>query len=44
MTTFPGSPRPIKVALVGVDPRSPRAGTMVFQHNPDTIYTKRMEN
>lgn len=42
MTTFPGSPRLIKGALVGVDPRNPLATVVVFQYNPDTM-TRRLE-
>ncbi len=37
MTTFPGSPRLIKGALIGVDPFNPLASVVVFQYNPDTI-------
>jgi hypothetical protein len=42
MTTFPGSPRLIKGALVGVDPRNPLPSVVVFQYNPDTM-TRRLE-
>lgn len=42
MTTFPGSPRLIKGALIGVDPLNPLASTVVFQYNPDTM-TRRLE-
>ncbi len=37
MTTFPGSPRLIKGAIVGVDPLNPLASIIVFQYNPDTL-------
>lgn len=42
MTTFPGSPRLIKGALIGVDPLNPLASVVVFQYNPDTM-TRRLE-
>jgi len=42
MTSFPGSPRLLKGALVGVDPMNPLASVVVFQYNPDTI-TRRLE-
>lgn len=42
MTTFPGSPRLLKGALVGVDPLNPQASVVVFQYNPDTM-TRRLE-
>ncbi|TQV82482.1 hypothetical protein FKG94_06995 [Exilibacterium tricleocarpae] len=42
MTTFPGSPRLIKGALVGIDPLNPLAGIIVFQYNPETM-TRRLE-
>src|SRR5215204_3294327 len=37
MTTFPGSPRLIKGALVGIDPFNPLASVIIFQYNPDTL-------
>ena len=37
MTTFPGSPRLIKGAIVGIDPFNPLASVVVFQYNPDTL-------
>lgn len=37
MTTFPGSPKLIKGALVGVDLFNPLASIVVFQYNPDTL-------
>ena len=42
MTTFPGSPRLLKGALVGVDLFNPLASIVVFQYNPDTM-TRRLE-
>ena len=37
MTTFPGSPRLLKGALVAVDPANPLASVIVFQYNPATL-------
>src|SRR5512139_3924789 len=37
MTTFPGSPKLMKGALVGVDLFNPLASVIVFQYNPDTL-------
>jgi hypothetical protein len=37
MTTFPGSPRVLKGALVGIDPANPIPKVIVFQYNPDTL-------
>jgi len=37
MTTFPGSPRLINGAIVGLDPFNPVASVIVFQYNPDTL-------
>jgi hypothetical protein len=37
MTTFPGSPKLQKGALIGLDPVNPRASVVVFQYNPDTL-------
>ncbi|HEX5503428.1 MAG TPA: hypothetical protein VFW96_12455 [Thermomicrobiales bacterium] len=37
MTAFPGSPRVLKGAIVGVDPFNPLASVIVFQYNPDTL-------
>lgn len=42
MTTFPGSPRLIKGALIGVDVFNPLASVVVFQYNPDTL-TRKLE-
>ena len=40
MSTFPGSPRLIKGALIGVDLFNPLASVVVFQYNPDTMTRK----
>ena len=37
MTTFPGSPRLLKGAIVGIDPFNPLASVMVVQYNPETL-------
>lgn len=37
MSTFPGSPRVQKGAIVGVDPFNPLASIIVFQYNPDLV-------
>jgi hypothetical protein len=37
MSSFPGSPRLIKGAIVGIDPFNPVASVVVFQYNPDTV-------
>ncbi len=37
MTTFPGSPRVQKGAIIGLDPFNPLASVVVFQYNPDTL-------
>jgi Contractile injection system tube protein len=37
MSTFPGSPRLLKGAIIGVDPFNPLASVIVFQYNPDTM-------
>jgi len=42
MTSFPGSPRLLKGAIVGLDPTNPLASVVVFQYNPDTM-TRRLE-
>ena len=42
MTTFPGSPRLLKGAIVGLDPANPLASVTVFQYNPETM-TRRIE-
>ena len=42
MTTFPGSPRLLKGAIIGLDPLNPLASVVVFQYNPDTM-TRRLD-
>lgn len=37
MTTFPGSPKVLKGALIGLDPMNPLASLCVFQYNPDGV-------
>lgn len=37
MSTFPGSPKNQKGAIVGLDPFNPLASVIVFQYNPDTL-------
>lgn len=40
MSTFPGSPRILKGAIVGIDRLNPLASVIVFQYNPDTLVRK----
>jgi hypothetical protein len=42
MSSFPGSPRLLKGALIGLDPMNPLASVVVFQYNPDTM-TRKLE-
>jgi len=42
MSTFPGSPRLFKGAIIGADKFNPLASVIVFQYNPDTM-TRRLE-
>ncbi|HEX8292709.1 MAG TPA: hypothetical protein VF570_13195 [Pyrinomonadaceae bacterium] len=37
MTSFPGSPRLFKGAIIGLDPFNPLASVVVFQYNPETL-------
>ena len=37
MSSFPGAPRLLKAALVGLDPDNPLASVIAFQYNPDTL-------
>lgn len=37
MTTFPGSPRLMKGAIIGTDVYNPLASIIIFQYNPDTL-------
>lgn len=41
MTSFPGSPRLVKGAIVGVDAMNPLASVVVFQYNSDTMTRRR---
>jgi hypothetical protein len=42
MSAFPGSPRLLKGAIIGLDPFNPLASVIVFQYNPDTM-TRRLD-
>jgi hypothetical protein len=42
MSSFPGSPRLLKGAIIGLDPVNPLASVVVFQYNPDTM-TRRLD-
>jgi hypothetical protein len=42
MSGFPGSPRLLKGAIVGLDLSNPVSSVAVFQYNPDTM-TRRLE-
>lgn len=42
MSGFPGSPRLIKGAIVGIDPFNPLASVITFQYNPDSM-TRQLE-
>ena len=42
MSTFPGSPRLLKGAIIGADKFNPLASVIVFQYNPDTM-TRKLE-
>jgi hypothetical protein len=37
MTTFPGSPKLTKGAIVGIDPLNPLASVIIFQYNPKQL-------
>jgi hypothetical protein len=37
MSTFPGSPRVQKGALIGADPLNPLASVIIFQYNPEAL-------
>jgi hypothetical protein len=37
MTTFPGSPKLLKGAIVALDPANPVASVIAFQYNPSTL-------
>jgi hypothetical protein len=37
MSSFPGSPRLLKGAVIGLDPFNPLASVIIFQYDPDTL-------
>lgn len=37
MSSFPGSPKVQKGAIIGLDPFNPLASIVIFQYNPDTL-------
>jgi len=37
MSSFPGSPKVLKGAIIGLDPVNPLASVIIFQYNPDTL-------
>jgi hypothetical protein len=37
MTTFPGSPKLLKGALIGIDASNPLASVIIFQYNPSKL-------
>ena len=37
MSSFPGSPKLFKGAIIGLDPFNPVASVIVFQYNPETL-------
>jgi Contractile injection system tube protein len=37
MSSFPGSPKVMKGAIIGLDPYNPLASVIIFQYNPDTL-------
>jgi hypothetical protein len=37
MSTFPGSPKAQKGAIIGLDPFNPLASVVIFQYNPDSL-------
>lgn len=41
MTTFPGSPRLLKGAIVGIDIFNPASSVIMFQYNPETLTRRR---
>jgi hypothetical protein len=38
MSSFPGSPKVQKSAIIGLDPFNPLASVIVFQYNPNTLW------
>ncbi len=37
MSSFPGSPKVMKGAIIGLDPLNPLASVIIFQYNPDLL-------
>jgi hypothetical protein len=37
MSSFPGSPKVMKGAIIGLDPMNPLASVIIFQYNPETM-------
>src|SRR6266403_1049642 len=37
MSSFPGSPKVMKGAIIGLDPFNPLASVIIFQYNPNTL-------
>jgi hypothetical protein len=37
VSTFPGSPKLLKGAIIGLDPDNPLASVIIFQYNPETL-------
>jgi hypothetical protein len=37
MSSFPGSPKVMKGAIIGLDPSNPLASVIIFQYNPETL-------
>jgi hypothetical protein len=37
MSSFPGSPKVMKGAIIGLDPFNPVASVIIFQYNPETM-------
>src|SRR5258708_19088868 len=37
MSSFPGSPKVMKGAIIGLDPLNPLASVIIFQYNPDSL-------
>jgi hypothetical protein len=37
MSSFPGSPKVMKGAIIGLDPFNPLASVIIFQYNPDAL-------
>src|SRR5881398_1843990 len=37
MSSFPGSPKLMKGAIIGLDPFNPLASIVIFQYNPESL-------